>query len=265
MSDPVAEHEEALEVSENAVVNGAEAGADGEVDEAEPQPLELPVLPLRGMVVYPQTAVPLTVGQPRSMKLVDDAVNSDRVICLVASLDPDNETPGPDEVCRVGTRASIHRLSRAPDGTLRLLVQGLTRLRIDEFVEHEPWLKASVSEIPEDTEAEELEIEALTRNVVDQFTRMAEMVPSIPGELISSALNMEDPLQPGLRHRHLRAHRAGRGAEFAGDRLAGEQAAPFDGAAGQGTGGAGAGPQNPDRSAVGYGKGAARVLPCANS
>ncbi len=195
MSDPVADHEETLEVSENAVVNGAEAAEDGEKDEAAPQPLELPVLPLRGLVVYPQTAVPLTVGQPRSMKLVDDAVNGDRVICLVASMDPDNETPGPDEVCRVGTRASIHRLSRAPDGTLRLLVQGLTRLRIDEFVEHEPWMKASVSEIPEDTEAEELEIEALTRNVVDQFTRMAEMVPSIPGELISSALNMEDPLQ----------------------------------------------------------------------
>ena len=187
MSDPVAEHEEAVEISKNTVVNGAEPAADGERDEAGPQPLELPVLPLRGMVVYPQTAVPLTVGQPRSMKLVDDAVNGDRVICLVASLDPDNETPGPDEICRIGTRS--------PDGTLRLLVQGLTRLRIDEFVAHDPWLKASVSEIPEDTEAEELEIEALTRNVVDQFTRMAEMVPSIPGELISSALNMEDPLQ----------------------------------------------------------------------
>ncbi|MCE2489662.1 MAG: endopeptidase La [Anaerolineae bacterium] len=166
------------------------------MDEEEAlQSPDLPVLPLRGLVVYPQTAVPLTVGQPRSMKLVDDAVNGDRVICLVASMDPDNETPGPEEIYRVGTRASIHRMSRSPDGTLRLLVQGLTRLRIDEFVAHEPWLKASVSEIPEDVEAEELEIEALTRNVVDQFTRMAELVPSIPGELISSALNMEDPLQ----------------------------------------------------------------------
>ena len=153
------------------------------------------MLPLRGLVVYPQTAVPLSVGQPRSMKLVDDVVNGDRVICLVASKDPDNETPGPEEVYRVGTRASIHRLSRAPDGTLRLLVQGLARLRIEEFVTEEPWLKARVSEIPEDLEAEALELEALTRNVVDQFTRMAELVPSIPGELISSALNMEDPLQ----------------------------------------------------------------------
>ncbi len=195
MSDPVAEHEEAPEFIENAEVNGAEVLPEGMDEEEALQSPDLPVLPLRGLVVYPQTAVPLTVGQPRSMKLVDDAVNGDRVICLVASMDPDNETPGPEEVYRVGTRASIHRMSRSPDGTLRLLVQGLTRLRIDEFVAHEPWLKASVSEIPEDVEAEELEIEALTRNVVDQFTRMAELVPSIPGELISSALNMEDPLQ----------------------------------------------------------------------
>ncbi|MCY4527077.1 MAG: LON peptidase substrate-binding domain-containing protein, partial [Anaerolineaceae bacterium] len=195
MSDPGAEHEEAPEIIENAEVNGAEVVPESVDDEEALQSPDLPVLPLRGLVVYPQTAVPLTVGQPRSMKLVDDAVSGDRVICLVASMDPDNETPGPEEVYRVGTRASIHRLSRSPDGTLRLLVQGLTRLRIEEFVAHEPWLKASVSEIPEDVEAEELEIEALTRNVVDQFTRMAELVPSIPGELISSALNMEDPLQ----------------------------------------------------------------------
>lgn len=195
MNDPIAERDDATEATGDPQDNGAEPVHTETVDEEPPQALELPVLPLRGLVVYPQTAVPLSVGQPRSMKLVDDVVNGDRVICLVASRDPDNETPGADEVYRIGTRASIHRLSRAPDGTLRLLVQGLARLRIEEFVAEEPWLKARVSEIPEDVEAEELEIEALTRNVVDQFTRMAELVPSIPGELISSALNMEDPLQ----------------------------------------------------------------------
>ncbi len=199
MDEPIAELDETVETTdetiEHAEANGAAALPEEDAEEEELQPLELPVLPLRGMVVYPQTAVPLTVGQPRSMKLVDNVVNADRVICLVASKDPDNETPGPDEVFRVGTRASIHRLSRSPDGTLRLLVQGLARVRIDEFVEEDPWLKASVTEIPEELDADELELEALMRNVVDQFTRMAELVPSIPGELISSALNMEDPLQ----------------------------------------------------------------------
>ena len=195
MNEPIVERDDPVETTGRAAENGAAAAPAEAAEEEALQPLELPVLPLRGLVVYPQTAVPLTVGQPRSMKLVDNVVNGDRVICLVASKDPDNETPGPDEVFRVGTRASIHRLSRSPDGSLRLLVQGLTRLRIDDFVEHEPWLKASVTEIPEELDADELELEALMRNVVDQFTRMAELVPSIPGELISSALNMEDPLQ----------------------------------------------------------------------
>ena len=195
MSEPIVERDDPVETTGHAEENGVAAAPEDAADEEALQPLELPVLPLRGLVVYPQTAVPLTVGQPRSMKLVDSVVNGDRVICLVAAKDPDNETPGPDEVFRVGTRASIHRLSRSPDGSLRLLVQGLTRLRIDDFVEDEPWLKASVSEIPEELDADELELEALMRNVVDQFTRMAELVPSIPGELISSALNMEDPLQ----------------------------------------------------------------------
>lgn len=157
-------------------------------------PPELPVLPLRGLVVYPQTAIPLTVGQPRSIKLVDDVVAGDRLIALVAAKDPEMETPGPDDVYRIGTLASIHRLFRAPDGTIRLLVQGIARIEVDEYIETEPYLRAKVRPLPETLE-DTLEVEALVRNVVDLFTRLAELVPSIPGELISSALNVDDPLQ----------------------------------------------------------------------
>src|SRR5215213_9310411 len=85
----------------------------------------LPILPLRGVVVYPNTAVPLTVGQPRSIKLVDDVVGGDKLVGLVAALDPENEMPGPNELYRIGTIATVHRLLRAPDGTVRLLVQGM--------------------------------------------------------------------------------------------------------------------------------------------
>ena len=136
------------------------------------------------MVVYPQTAIPLTVGQPRSIKLVDDVVAGDRLIGLVTAKDPNMETPGPDDVYQIGTLASIHRLFRAPDGTIRLLVQGLARIEIDEFVETEPYLRAKVHAMPEAIE-DTLEVEALVRNVVDLFTRLADLVPSIPGELIS--------------------------------------------------------------------------------
>lgn len=168
--------------------------SDDSDDNSPSIPAQLPILPLRGVVVYPQTAVPLTVGQPRSIKLVDDVVGGDRLIGLVTARDPELETPGPDDIYTVGTIASIHRLFRAPDGTIRLLVQGLSRIEVESFDEHEPYLRAKVRAIPEEVE-ESLEVEALTRNVVEQFTRLADLVPSIPGELITSALNVDDPLQ----------------------------------------------------------------------
>ncbi len=98
----------------------------------------LPILPLRGVVVYPQTAVPLTVGQPRSIKLVDDVVGGDKLVGLVTSINPELEMPGPADLYRVGTIATVHRLLRAPDGTVRLLVQGMARFRLGEFIEEEP-------------------------------------------------------------------------------------------------------------------------------
>jgi ATP-dependent Lon protease len=176
------------------VQDEAEAVDEPVESESTVIPAELPILPLRGLVVYPQTAIPLTVGQPRSIKLVDDVVAGDRLIGLVAAKDPNMETPGPDDVYQIGTLASIHRLFRAPDGTIRLLVQGLSRIEIDQYNETEPYLRAKVHAIPETIE-DTLEVEALVRNVIDLFTRMAELVPSIPGDLISSALTVDDPLQ----------------------------------------------------------------------
>ncbi len=158
-------------------------------------PAELPVLPLRGVVVYPQTAVPLTIGQPRSIRLVDDAIASDeRLIALVASRDPELETPGPEDLYSIGTVAAIHRLFRAPDGTIRLVVQGMARCRIEEYLDTEPYLKGKIEIIPETVE-EGAEIEALARNAREQFGRIADMIPSIPRELVASILDLEDPLQ----------------------------------------------------------------------
>lgn len=154
----------------------------------------LPILPLRGLVVYPETGVPLTIGQPRSIRLVDDVVAGDvRLIGLVASRDPELENPEPKDLYPVGTVAQINRMFRAPDGTIRLLVQGMTRFRLGEFVQLEPYLKAHIHPLPELME-EGLEIEALARNIRDQFAHIAEMIPSIPRELVSSLQSIEDPL-----------------------------------------------------------------------
>lgn len=157
-------------------------------------PEEIPILPLRGLVVFPQTAVPLTIGQPRSIRLVDEVVKSNRLVGLVASKDPSIDEPGADMLYRYGTLAFIHRLFRAPDGTIRLLVQGSSRFSIREYTSSEPFLKALIKAEPERVE-QGLKIEALARNVRDQFIQIAELVPSIPGEIVASINSLQDPLQ----------------------------------------------------------------------
>ena len=153
----------------------------------------IPILPLRGVVVYPQTAVPLTIGQPRSIKLVDDVSSGDRQIGLVAAINPENEAPGPEELYRRGTLSSIHRLLRAQDGTIRMLVQGGERFEIIEYTQTEPYLMAKIRRIPEVVETG-LEIEALARKVRDQFSEIADLIPSFPKELVASVVGIEDPL-----------------------------------------------------------------------
>ncbi|MFN2300054.1 MAG: endopeptidase La, partial [Anaerolineales bacterium] len=172
-----------------------ETAAKAEADEPEFHiPETLPILPLRGVVVYPQTVVPLTVGQPRSIRLVDDATVGERVIGLVTSKDPELSTPGPADLFPVGTAAIVHRLFRAPDGTIRIVVQGLSRIRILEYTEEEPYLKARVEVSPETVESG-LEVEALSRNVREQFSKIAELIPSVPRELVTTIVGLEDPLQ----------------------------------------------------------------------
>ena len=158
-------------------------------------PSQLPILPLRGLVVYPETAVPLSIGQPRSIRLVDDVLSADdRLIGLVTSKDPQNEHPGPEDLYRVGTVASVHRLFRAPDGTIRLLVQGITRFEIKKFVEEEPYLKAKIRLSPVKVE-HDLEVDALTRQARDQFAEITNLVPSVPQELVDAVISLDDPLQ----------------------------------------------------------------------
>ena len=167
---------------------------DAEKNDGQKFPDVLPILPLRGVVVYPNTAVPLTVGQARSIKLVDDVVGGDKLVGLVAALNPEQETPGPHELHRVGTIATVHRLLRAPDGTVRLLVQGMERFRLGEFVAEEPYLKAHIHLAPEIDETN-LETTALARNARDQFQLITQLLPSFPEELSGSIASLEDPLQ----------------------------------------------------------------------
>ncbi len=157
-------------------------------------PETLPILPLRGVVVYPFTGVPLTVGQPRSVKLIDDVVGSGRMIGLVTSRDPELELPGPNDLYRFGTVAAIQRLFRAPDGTIRLIVHGLARFELGEFTSLEPYLVARIQLRPETVE-QGVEIEAQMRAAQDLFQQMADLAPSLPREVVGGVMLLEDPLQ----------------------------------------------------------------------
>ena len=157
-------------------------------------PQTLPILPLRGLVVYPQTAVPLNVGQTRSIHLLNSIDTQSGFIGLCASHDRERTMPGPEEIYRIGTVAAVHRMLRRQDGTMRMLVNGLQRFRIKTFIATEPFLVAEVEPLPEDIRST-TQSEAMSRNLIEMFMRLAEYVPSIPSDLLASSLNQENPLQ----------------------------------------------------------------------
>ena len=178
----------------NGVVSDGDVNvevAEDDVQKSEQDQL-LPVLPLRGTVVFPLTIVPLAAAQRRSLRLIDDVMSGDRTVALVLQKDADLEGAGPDDVLRVGTIATIHQMMRVPDGTVRLAVQGVERMEIIEFTQEEPYLTARVRKLREETE-ESVEIQALTRNTLDLFQRLVSLVPNLPDELVTAALNIDDP------------------------------------------------------------------------
>jgi ATP-dependent Lon protease len=155
---------------------------------------DLPVLPLRGIVVYPMMWLPLPIGQKRSIRLVEDNLPQNRIIALVTSKDEQIEEPQPDQIHHIGTAAQIHRVLKTPDGTIRLLVQGLERVRILDYIQEDPYLRARVDMIPESLE-DNIETEAIMRAVQELFRKLIELEPQMPDELAVMALNVQDARQ----------------------------------------------------------------------
>ncbi len=169
------------------------ASPDGDIESRlAAGPTVVPILPLKDTVVFPDTMVPLAVGQPRSVRLIDDVLRGDKLVGLVTSLDPEIEAPGPDDVRTVGVLASIQKMLKAPDGTLRIITQGIRRIKVDRFVSEEPYLVAEVVDLPDITE-ESTEVAALQRNLVAVYTKIIELVPYLPDELEMAAANIDDP------------------------------------------------------------------------
>ncbi|MBX5474572.1 MAG: endopeptidase La [Thermoleophilia bacterium] len=135
---------------------------------------------------------PLAIGQERSIALIDDVVGGERMLALLTVRDPEVERPGWSDVYEIGTSAIVHKMIRVPDGTLRILVQGLRRIRLERPLADEPYLVGIFTEIPDIVE-ESRELEALTRSVQSLFTRIIGLAPYLPEELQLAVANVDDP------------------------------------------------------------------------
>jgi ATP-dependent Lon protease len=162
-----------------------------EVEELE-LPSELPVLPLKDTVVFPDSVLPLAIGQERSIRLVDAAVAGNRLLALVASKDVDIEQPGWDDLYDLGTAAVVQKMIRVPDGSLRILVQGIRRIRLIDRIQEEPYLLGRFIEVP-DVYEETPQTQALLQNVQTLFARLIGLVPYLPEELALAAANVDEP------------------------------------------------------------------------
>ncbi|MEI8104562.1 MAG: endopeptidase La [Actinomycetes bacterium] len=155
-------------------------------------PATLPLLPLKDMVVFPQSMTPLAIGQPRSVRLIDDVLAGDRLVALVTAKDASVDMPGWGDIYDIGTIAVIHKMIKVPDGTLRVLVGGLERVRLVKQVSSDPYLVGEFEALP-DINTGTPEVEALTRNVQGLFARIIGLAPYLPEELQLAAANIEEP------------------------------------------------------------------------
>ncbi len=154
-------------------------------------PPQLPVLPVKGLVLFPQVVLPVAVNEPRDVKLVNDVILGNRLMAMVAVKDESAEHPGPEHLYNIGCAVGVLKMMKFPDDTTRLFVQGISRLRIDQYTATDPYLTAKVTRL-ESAQADSIELRAQARSMVDQFQKLVDLSPHMPDELKLMALNIDD-------------------------------------------------------------------------
>ncbi len=157
-------------------------------------PDELPILPLRDTVLFPNSFMPLAVARESSVRLIDEAISGGKLIGVFTQRDASVEEPQQADLYTVGTASHIHKMFKLPDGSLRLIVQGLTRLTLDQVVDTRPYLRARVRSAPEALdETDALEIDALLRNIKTNFQQVVSLSPLLSDDLQTLAANITEP------------------------------------------------------------------------
>jgi len=155
-------------------------------------PTEIAVLPLRGVVIFPSAIVPLLISRGSSLKVVEEALAGDRMLGVVAQKNPEEEEPDVHGLYSRGTAGRILKMLKYPDNSVRILVQGLRRIEMVEYVQHKPFFRARVRHLVEDLEPSK-DIEAMQAHMVTQFAKFVSMIPYLPDELQVVVMNIKDP------------------------------------------------------------------------
>ena len=179
--------------NEEKVVTAVDASQDWQTEFKIPD--ELPLLPVRDIVIFPYMILPLFVGRESSINAVNEALASDRMILLVAQKDAGNNEPKPEDLYKVGTVVMIIRMLKLPDGRVKILVQGLSKAKINSYVSDKPFYKVKVERIKEPSEPKEktLKTEALMRNVREQLEKAITLGKMLPPDLLVIADNLDSP------------------------------------------------------------------------
>src|SRR5436309_3098234 len=153
----------------------------------------LPILPVRDAVIFPNAVIPLTVGRESSVRLINDVQQGDGMLVVLTQRDKRVDAPGPGDLYDIGTVSMVHRVMKTPEGNLFVIIMGVSRTHIDEFVQFEPYLRANLSVLGDEKEDESgVDFQALRRTVVSQFERIIKLSPQLPDDLQTIVINIED-------------------------------------------------------------------------
>src|SRR5262245_45751163 len=147
-------------------------------------PEELPVLPVRDAVIFPNAVIPLNVGRESSVKLINDVQQGDGMLVVLTQRDKRVDAPAPADLYEIGTVSMVHRAMKTPEGNLFLIIMGVARVRANEFTQFEPYLRAKINTVQDEKEDENsVDFQALRRTVVSQFERVVKLSPQLPDDL----------------------------------------------------------------------------------
>ena len=160
----------------------------------EEVPHNLPVLTLRNNILLPGVVIPISVGRDQSIKLIEDAEKSDKLLGVVAQINPQVEIPGPNDIYKTGTVARLQRIIKMPDGNLTVIIQGIKRFRIKSFIKEQPYLVADIETLPDAWPKDTKQIQALVETIKDLAVQVIKLNPNLPSEASFAIENINSPV-----------------------------------------------------------------------